>query len=306
MSSPVAITEKSGDDTDTPSVVPNEMNLHDCLALGEIERGLSQNGNRRAMQEIQRLPLFLRVLSLTRSQASISVFADESQEGDELVNKAVERLEDVVAKHSVAEGVDVVTCHLAPSVTRKLSKVPPLQRKEGGEWDTKELAAVARNPRSSKRKRKVDDDDDSKRDPDDGIQGSSEEEDNDDGMEKDTNQLESLPNKKQKKGDSRRDSIELAAEDSQEATVTKTLSELASLVVTSLEPISDQHDAEEVGKPSLSLTIDDSILSESAAGAAESGGGAMEGSDLGSTVSAIMHHAPVLRSRQVAVSWRIP
>jgi hypothetical protein len=33
----------------------------------------------------------------------------------------------------------------------------------------------------------------------------------------------------------------------------------------------------------------------------------MEGSDLGSTVIAIMHHAPVLRSRQVAVSeklWR--
>jgi hypothetical protein len=48
--------------------------------------------------------------------------------------------------------------------------------------------------------------------------------------------------------------------------------------------------------------LDDSILSESAGlRGAEGAGGAMEGSDLGSTVAAIMHHAPVLRSRHVAV-----
>ena len=64
-----------------------------------------------------------------------------------------------------------------------LSKVPPLQRKKKGrEWDTRELAAVARNPRSGKRKRKVENDDDSKKGSDDGIQGSSDEEEDDNDM----------------------------------------------------------------------------------------------------------------------------
>ena len=47
-----------------------------------------------------------------------------------------------------------------------------------------------------------------------------------------------LRNKKRRRSLTRRDSMEVAAEDLQEATVTKTLSELASLVVLSLEPIS--------------------------------------------------------------------
>lgn len=77
------------------------------------------------------------------------------------------------------------------------------------------------------------------------------------------------------------------------------------MVVTSLEPIADSHDTEEEqGGKGLSLTIDDSILSESAGGASQGAGGAMEGSDLGPTVSVIMHHAPVLRSKHVAVSFK--
>jgi hypothetical protein len=194
-------------------------------------------------------------------------------------------------------------------MSRKLSKLPPLEHKNG-EWDTKALAAVARNPKSTKRKlSKTDDIECQQQGPDDGIQGLSEDEG--DYVEEDQGEEghQSLPNKKRRRSLTRRDSMEVAAEDSQEATVTKTLSELASLVVSSLEPISQphSHDTEEEarGKEQLALTIDDSILSESARGDAE--GGAMEGSDLGSTVTAIMHHAPVLRSRHVAVSeklWR--
>ena len=352
MSSPTAEQEKSTTTTKTNNGEEEEEeyhpdNLHDCVALGEIEYGLSQNDtNRPAMEEIERLPLFLRVLALTRPQSSIvspvvvgggageKIIEAEpesqqrNQQGedvdrDALVNDVVEHLEDVVAKHSVAEGVDVMTCHLAPSVTRKLSKLPPLKRSaQNGKWKTKELAAVARNPRSSnsggsKRKRKVEGGEDgggeSKKGTSNGDDGGIHESSDDEEMEDvDPN---SVSNKKLKKGQSRRDSLEVAAEDSQEATVTKTLSELASLVVTSLIPINNNNDptadaddnAGGGGKETgLSLTIDDSILSESAVdtGAAESGGGAMEGSDLASTVSAIMHHAPVLRSRQVAVSLR--
>jgi hypothetical protein len=327
--------DKKSDEQAASSAAAAALCLHDCLSLGEVELGLlrQENGTtvtHQAVEEIQRLPLFLRVLSLTRPLASISILEDDDDNddddsnkkkegGDPLVNRAVERLEHVAATYSVAEGVDVVTCHLAPSVSRKLSKLPPLVTK-AGDWDTKALAAVARNPRSSKRKRSSSNtknlssnSNSSEQQPQsergaDGIGGSSDEDDNDGEEDEEEMEHQSLPNtpanKKQKKGFVRRDSMEFAAEDSQEATVTKTLSELTSLVVTSLEPISDDQDTEEEeqkGK-TISLTMDDSILSESSGYAAQGAGGAMEGSDLGSTVAAIMHHAPVLRSKHVAVS----
>jgi hypothetical protein len=119
----------------------------------------------------------------------------------------------------------------------------------------------------------------------------------------------------------RRDSMIVAAEDSQESTVIKTLSELASLVVSSLDHRSSQ-DVEgeddqqqhpgatsggKRGSSLLSLNTDD-ILSEKAAsiptsgrsGAGHVGEGAIEGNDLSSTIVAIMHNAPVLQSRHVA------
>lgn len=244
------------------------LSLHDCLSLGEVEQ---TNGT--AIEEIQRLPLFLRVLSLTRPLASISILeqqqdddddadADESNKarsGDPLVNRAVERLEHVAATHSVAEGVDVVTCHLAPSMSRKLSLVAPLTRSSKidhhhhhhhGEWDTAALAAVARNPRTSsrssgsKRKKSMLAGDDNEEqvvstpEQKKGIDGSSdeEEEQEEEPEEKEHQALsDGLPPKKKRRRDApRRDSMEVAAEDSQEATVVKTLSELATLVVTFL------------------------------------------------------------------------
>ena len=221
----------------TTTGADNPLCLHDCLSLGEIELGLIQSN--RAVEEIQRLPLFLRVLSLTRPLASISILeTDEdgnhgdgdgdSKKNDPLVNRVVERLEHVAATYSVAEGVDVLTCHLAPSVSRKISKLPPLQMK-GSDWDTTALATVARNPRSNKRKRSksVSNGDQAGPEQDDGIGGSWEEDDDEDGEEdavadEDAAEHQSLPNTpaaKKQKALNRRDSMEVAAQDSLEATV---------------------------------------------------------------------------------------
>ena len=307
----MALESETKSDPDMTTREKPSLSLHDCLSLGEVELGLepkngTANSNNKIsrIEQIERLPLFLRVLSLTRPSASISILEKEEEElfGDPVVNCAVGRLEHVAATYSVAEGVDVVTCHLAPSVSRKLSKLPPLER-HNGEWDTRSLVAIARNPRSGSKRRRSQLSESSEQATGDEIQGSTSEEEDDEDDEFNA-EHQSLPNnsanKKRKKDFFRRDSMEVAAEDSQEATVTKTLSELASLVATSLEPVTEHNDNDEEQKgKGIALAIDDSILSESAGSAA---GGAMEGSDLGSTVVAILHHAPVLRSEHVAVS----
>jgi hypothetical protein len=301
----------------------SSLSLHDCLSLGEIELGLSStrrnddedDAKRKSIQEIQRLPLYLRILSLTRPLASISILGDDGDDEatlttdtnnknnknnkreDALINRTVERLEHVVATYSVAEGVDVVTSYLAPNMSRRISQLPPLKRKSDGIWETSELAAVARNPRSWKRKRSDADGTNGEDEKVDTIYESSSDDDE---------APEEHSNKRRRKYLDRRDSEVVAAEDSQEATFVKTLSELASLVVEALAPMEMDNtmegsdNTEEQSKGKLSLTIDDSILNES--GSSAGTGGAMEGSDLGSTVAAIMFNASVLQSRHVAVS----
>ena len=113
----------------------HHLSLHDCLSLGEIALGL-QNDDKanttkqeashhdRSIQEIHRLPLFLRILSMTRPLSTITSLPssekreeseqieqnnEEVEEKDDLVDQVVERLEQVAATYSVAEGVDVVT-----------------------------------------------------------------------------------------------------------------------------------------------------------------------------------------------------
>jgi hypothetical protein len=312
------------------TLIMSSLSLHDCLSLGEIELGLSserRNDNeddakRKSIQEIQRLPLYLRILSLTRPLASISILGGDGDDGneeetlatetnkknrnnkkreDDLINRTVERLEHVVATYSVAEGVDVVTSYLAPNMSRRISQLPPLKRTSDGIWDTSELAAVARNPRNWKRKRSDADGTNGEDEKVDTIHESS----SDDDEDKEEAAKEHSTKRRRKYVD-RRDSEVVATEDSQEATFVKTLSELASLVVEALAPMEmnntmeNSDNTEEQSKGKLSLTIDDSILNES--GSSAGTGGAMEGSDLGSTVAAIMFNASVLQSRHVAVS----
>jgi len=313
--------------------------LHDCLSLGEVEQGLRMaTGQDLVLEEIERLPMLLRLLSTMRNLVvpHSPILGDdensknnnsEENETDPLVYQTVEQLEHVAAIHSVAEVVDVVTCYLAPTLTSMLSRVPPLKRRRDGTYDTTELQAVASNPYAStpskkerKRRKKEgpgveappgENDADSSVGQEDGSEGDD---------EKATPQNESMASRKRKHNDvCRRTSMELALEDSQEATLVKTLSELITLVVASLDPIAlqnDDHPYDDQGKDAVNnneeghvqssgnvkgrlvLTIDDSILAESDRdGTVDS----IEFSDVGSTLASILHHAPVLKSQHVAV-----
>jgi hypothetical protein len=85
----------------------------------------------------------------------------------------------------------------------------------------------------------------------------------------------------------------------------KTLSDLTSLVVASLEPVRADRDSDGDSGPKgkLTLSMEDSSLSERARSHVATGNeGVMVGSDLGSTVVALLHYSPVLRYQHVAVS----
>lgn len=321
---------------------PVSMSLHDCLSLGEIEAGLTwrqtigcdQNGNEDdkknddsrkqeeylRSEEVQRLPYLLRLLSSTRPLASIHPFvaskkeesddrppdAKDTSERDEYLDRIVDRLEDVAANYSVAGGIDVLTNHLAPAVAKNLSRLPSLKR-SGDEWKTQDLAAVARDPiakrkrrRSSLAKKRVKTEGGDTQNED--ALGATSDEGDDDKDMMDIVMDETIDDRRN--SFHRRDSMIVAAEDSQESTVIKTLSELASLVVASLDNKShheveaddEQHAGASSGKKSwLTLETDD-ILSEKAA----TEGHTTEGNDLSSTIVSIMQNAPVLQSRHVA------
>jgi hypothetical protein len=245
-------------------------------------------------------------------------------DSDPMVRKTVERLEHVAAIHSVAEVVDVVTCYLAPTITSTLSRVPPLTRRLNGTYDTTALQDVAYNHKgvgSGRKRQKKEEGRDNNATAAEGEDGDSSAGDADlSEGERSVAQTEGATSRKRKHdAGNRRTSMELAAEDSQEATVIKTLSELIALVVASLDPIVPQNDDQPdddhgkdatynieegptlsaaSGKGRLLLTIEDSILAESGR---DGTGGAMEFSDVGSTVAAILHYAPALKSQHVAV-----
>ena len=393
----VDVEEKPGDNKDSQMPV---LSLHDALALGEVELGLTTvaESDERQLEEIHRLPVLLRLLSASRPLSSVPSFWDDEEKEksningdsgdepntatpiDELANQVVARLEDVAATYNVAEGVDVVACHLAPSICRNLSKIAPLKRKRressasaslmkqrgapslsvgsgptnsagattSDGWETQELMLVGANPRSSisvKRRRlskqpktaattdpkaslsavkekPADSADELNLGGDDGdgsaagmlseggLGLSSEDEGNTTGKSKN------------RRGSEHSDSMTaVGAVDSQEELVSKTLSDLTALVALSLEPIKleDPQDADinttansnnnnnnvdsMSKKGRLLLSVVDSALSEPfrAPSAGDSVRGIMTGSDLGSTVVALMHHAPVLRHQHVAV-----
>eukprot|EP00934_Nitzschia_sp_Nitz4_P004391 Nitzschia sp. Nitz4//scaffold47_size129522//74066//77969//NITZ4_003556-RA/size129522-snap-gene-0.199-mRNA-1//-1//CDS//3329552815//4381//frame0 len=352
---------------------PLDLTLHDYLSLGEVYKGLtasvSQEGDARsstatasesgnatlqvtsiADQEIQRLPILLRLLASTRHLASTDILdafqleqdtTRPASQDDALINKTVQELEQVAALHSFAESVDVTTNHLAPTMTKKLSRVVLVKRiSETGEtvYDTEELYRVAKNPKGSyqrssgQRKRKSAGADKKS----DGADGASDQEGSDSDQssttgffQQDDEDGEAPPRKvPRSKSLQRKESMEVAAEDSQEATFVKTLSELVTLVSNSLEPIvapdtdfdgNNNNEDDAQGNPSvqqqesqqgntmdrqpkkgqLVLAVEDSILAESEQDVGQSIGG-MEGSDTGAMVASLLHHAPALRSRQVA------
>ena len=297
--------------------------LHDCISLGEIEAGLSTEAS---VEELHRLPILLRILSSARPLAAIPKFSivdkekmdTEKEDGqhqkkeDDLLNEAVRRLEGRAASFSVAEGVEVVSCHLAPAMCRNISKLRPLQKKSKNQYDTDSLAQVAAGPLqagglSSKRrkteatseKQVTDDDEDDLHDP--------MELDNDDQL----GEAELVgDSKKRHRSEKHADSSRLSwqSQDSQEANIARTLTELTSLVVQSLKPPKkEEEEGGELSTIDWSISMEDSILAEvrqKNKTVVENVGGAMVGSDLGANIVALLHHAPVLRHDHVAVSLK--
>jgi hypothetical protein len=340
----------SGKESTMKSSNGKALSLHDSISLGEVELGLSCE-HRPSEEEVRRLPLLLRLLSSSRPLSSIPTFPlpppdDEDEENDELssdtdviIQQAVNRLEDRAALYSAAEGVEVVACHLAPYVCRKISRLAPLQRtkKSKGasakageleyEFGTQELSRLATNPvlstasrsgSTGKRQKMSSEALQQREHTTSASDGISDDLDDDEDMADASGDATASANNKRRRATSERESVLGAgnSEDSQEATVTKTLSELALLVVQSLQSTTTPRKEDDGGgggegeKSSLSLTIEDSILAEprqgqgsgTAASIGSVGGGAMVASDLGSMVVSLMHHAPVLRHRHVAVS----
>lgn len=315
------------------------LKLHDCLALGEVEHCLSPEDGP-LEEEVQRLPMLLRILSAARPLSSIPSLLptdhpdeddnEEEEDTDSLIQAAVDRLEERAAIYSAAEGVEVVACHLAPSLCRRLAKVRPPSM-VNGRYQVAELQAAAAQPMlvSRSKRRKLSELPKeamaSTAAADDLRALHSEEEQND---EDDLSSSSSVDDLRPPPGDAltrkrshERESLLLAAEDSQESTVAKTLSEVVHLVVQALKNVPENAQAVDAAaagtKPEdgtgaggandsasrLPIAMDDSILAEArtSARAIESVGGAMAGSDLASTVAALMHHAPVLRYMHVAV-----
>lgn len=296
-------------DTAETTDVTRRLSLHDCLALGQLEQGLSEEPIP-SLEELHRLPTLLRLLSSTRSLASIPTFSGEilsdRPDGDDLpdaeddasLDEVVRRLEDRAAIYSVAEGVEVVSCHLAPAACRKISRIKSM-RKKSGVYDTETLWDAASSGASELFRKQT------KRWE--GVQPLHDL-DRADGMSTDEDDCSPETNTGSQPVDAPIDSSVLRSlqqsEDSQEANISRTLSELASLVVESLKPPRIEH---EEGSRTVvidwSISMEDSILSEArqSKAALDNVGGAMIESDLGANIVSLMYHCPVLRHDHVAV-----
>jgi hypothetical protein len=297
------------------------LSLHDSISLGEVEQGLS-TGPTPLAEEMHRLPTLLRLLSSARSLANIPKFdleklekekADKEQDddaaddADELMDEAVRRLEDRAAIYSVAEGVEVVSCHLAPVMCRTISRLRPLKKDSKSRfYETEQLllasCAVAQAPPLPSKRRKLDGV--AAEDDDDDLHHQSEDE-----MSEDDADLANDDTKKRRRGSMDHPTLSSLhhSEDSQEANISRILTELTSLVVQSLKiPKEEEEEGARCATVDWSISMEDSILAEARQSKAllDNVGGAMVGSDLGATVVSLLHHTPVLRHDHVAVSPR--
>lgn len=263
----------------------SELLLHDGIALGQIEMGLPTQPTPSAA-EMRRLPTLLRVLAAARPLSSVPTFGElkdnvsTNDDEDKILNEAVRRLESRAAIYSVAEGVEVTSCHLAPSVCRKISKLKPLRTLT---QETEDLLLARPNNADDM---EVDDE-------------------HDDSLSNDEEEVEQVSKGPVANRASHRRSsvdprlaIKTQGEDSQEANVVRILAELSSLVVQSLKP--PKKDDDEL--IDWSISMEESILAEPGSKVDKNVGGAMVSSDLGATVVSLMHHAVVLRHDHVAVS----
>lgn len=274
-------------------MLQEETSFHDWLAIGEIDCALAE-GQRNPKEEISRLPLFLRLLSASQPLAAIPVLLPnqvsrkQEMSSDPLLDSVVSKLEDVAAMYSEAEGIDALTACHAPNLTRRLSKVTPLKRKQGG-WLTSELTSTGGLQKKRRLSNEVhyntasESDDDMVIDAD--IQTPFEElprEAADAGNSIPNNNLIKEIGKLHRKSDAT-----MLKEDSQEALVSKILQELTGLVVDALKNPALDDD----GNPVALKSKADSILAEA------------DATGVGPTLAALMYHLPVLRHEHVANSF---
>jgi hypothetical protein len=309
-----AVAVVIGDSTDTTT-----MELHDAVSLGYTTTTTTTGAPHPAA--MHRLPYWMRLLSASRSLVSIPPHSFVVEDGDwkprdPVVQAAVETWEDCAALYSVAEGIEVVACHVAPSVCRRsnIGKLPPLMPQprvlpsQSIVYDTQALESCMASPHATiassatsfdnangskhKRLKKSHSAEPEVHD----IQHPHEEDDDDEeqgGDIQDTPSSTGMPKRRRPMDPRRTPSIAWAAEDTQEGQVTKTLSELVSLVVQSLPSTTIATNA------TLTISMDDSMLAEPRPGSG--GGGAMMESDVCATVASLLHYAPVLQYEHVAV-----
>lgn len=293
------------------SIMASGETIHDLLSIGEIEAALSSK--RESDAEIDRLPMFLRLLAAGQPLSAVPHLMPNThtpkQNSDPLVNAVVSKLEDVAATHSAAESIDVLVTHIAPSISRRISKLQPLKRKSPEGWSTSELAAIALAPLSNLRNKKsrmhsMSTDSMVSQESDDNLDEASGDE-----MEHvsetqlhqeviSTKRREWHQTPRHVRSEGRESLLAGMQEDSAEAHLTRVLSEVASLVVESLQPpppAPKEEQEEAPPEPILSVKAD-SLLSESDTTM-------VGGNDLGACLSALLHHAPVLRHRHVASAF---
>jgi hypothetical protein len=256
----------------TAIVASNKNTLHDCIALGDYELVASGASD----QERERLPILLRILSGARPLSSIPVvtFTDQQETDndlDVLLETAVQRLEDCAATYTAAEGLEVVACHLAPAICRKVIKGNNYKNK----LHKQTAAILVKDTRPVKKRQKGM----PANEPDSSSISSADELSD---HETTTDQAELSSNNLQ---------AAFAAEGeevSQEAIVTKTLNSLMQLVATTKRTTTatDEHYHQQLSS--------DSILAQPLTSAT-----AM---DVASTVAALMEYTPtVLKHASVAV-----
>jgi hypothetical protein len=314
--------------------------LHDLIAVGEIESALSTSISSNSGDKSLgiRLPLLLRWLTAAQplATASPSPTLDDSTSTVLVAspNAVVPLLEDAAAAHHDAENIEVLASSLAPAICKEvIGKLPPISRKKpdnefisrqsGDVWDTKNIDKAIHRLLKQEQKRKRESNQTSMSNNKKQKLSSNDEylekmktvievlekdleneDDEDIGIEKDVAmERESLQNG----GDDTISSFVGASDDSYVSSIRRVLHELLLLVQNSLTTDKDGgmtsntddrdstlHDTQKSPwvsiKPDYLLAQTDTTTSSSGIG----------GFGLPVMISALMHHAPILRYRHVS------
>jgi hypothetical protein len=267
------------------------------------------------------------------SAASLSLSTNKG--GDVVVQGSVDRLEDRVAMDPTAEDVERVACRLAPVAcrrmvrrTKRLGRTATLHALS--DHDVQLMLSGASNSNLSSTTKRPKLATTASKGPKPSPNHPEEDEDEDESGLSDAAEdgaLDALAGdpvsddtKKRRRrqvssataaSPSRASLIQLArGEDSPEATVARTLEELVKLVraYSTPPPKTQQHSAlanpaaaedDDGNRLGFDDALDDSILAQEGRSHRHAGGSG-EGSDLPSTVAALLHHAPLLQATDVA------